>query len=40
MMVEEDGVLQIRKKKGNKKQKPEILKPLLENESIALISQG
>ena len=40
MMDEEDGVLQVRKKKGNKKQKPEILRPLLENESIALISQG
>ena len=40
MMDEEDGVLQIRKKKGNKKQKPEILRPLLENESVALIAQA
>lgn len=40
MMDEEDGVFQIRKKKGNKKQKPEILKPLLENETVALISQA
>ena len=40
MMDEDDGVFQVRKKKGNKKQKPEILRPLLENENIALISKA
>jgi hypothetical protein len=40
MMDEDDGVMQVRKKKGNKKQKPEASKPLLENESIALLAQA